>query len=172
MASDVLAAMDFLKLGKVAVVGWSDGAATGLDLAINHPDRLMRLWAYGANSNPAGMMDASNATTFNMAIQRSGEQYAVMSPTPKDFDKFMDALTPKWTNEPNFSAADFARITIPVAIADGDHEELIKRENTEEMARLIPGAKLVLLPDVSHFGAWQDPTGYNAALMNFLEASR
>ena len=34
MADDVVELMTVLKLSKVAVVGWSDGAIIGLDLAI------------------------------------------------------------------------------------------------------------------------------------------
>jgi pimeloyl-ACP methyl ester carboxylesterase len=34
MASDVIALMDFLQLGEAAIVGWSDGAILGLDVAI------------------------------------------------------------------------------------------------------------------------------------------
>ena len=33
----------------MALVGWSDGAIIGLDIAIRHPERLSRLFAYGAN---------------------------------------------------------------------------------------------------------------------------
>jgi pimeloyl-ACP methyl ester carboxylesterase len=36
-------------------------------------------------------------------------------------------------------------------IADGEHDEGIKRDHTEELAKLIPGAKLAILPGVSHF---------------------
>ncbi len=34
--------------GKVALVGWSDGGITGPDIAINHPERLSKLLAFGA----------------------------------------------------------------------------------------------------------------------------
>jgi pimeloyl-ACP methyl ester carboxylesterase len=40
MASDVLAVMDVLHLGKAAVVGWSDGACIALILAIKAPARV------------------------------------------------------------------------------------------------------------------------------------
>jgi pimeloyl-ACP methyl ester carboxylesterase len=46
MASDVLALMDFLKLDKAAIIGWSDGAIIGLDIAIHHPERLTKLFAF------------------------------------------------------------------------------------------------------------------------------
>ena len=37
------------------------------------------------------------------------------------------------------------------------------------MAALIPGATLVVLPDLSHFGMWQDPATFNATLLAFLK---
>ena len=59
-------------------------------------------------------------------------------------------------------------IKAPVAIADGEHDEAIRREHTEEMAKLIPGAKLIILPNVSHFAFWQDPALFNKAVLDFL----
>lgn len=35
MASDLVGLMDYLKIKKAAIVGWSDGAILGLDIAIN-----------------------------------------------------------------------------------------------------------------------------------------
>ena len=55
MATDVLALLDFLKIKKTAVVCWSDGAILGLYLAIYHPERLTKLFAYAANSNSAAV---------------------------------------------------------------------------------------------------------------------
>jgi hypothetical protein len=37
MADDVLGLMDFLKIEKTAIVGWSDGAIVGLDIAMHIP---------------------------------------------------------------------------------------------------------------------------------------
>jgi len=40
MADDVVSLLDTLHIPKADVVGWSDGAILGLDLAIRHPDRV------------------------------------------------------------------------------------------------------------------------------------
>ena len=45
MADDVVALMDVLKVPKADIVGWSDGAILGLDLAMRHPDKPFRLLA-------------------------------------------------------------------------------------------------------------------------------
>jgi pimeloyl-ACP methyl ester carboxylesterase len=73
-----------------------------------------------------------------------------------------------WDTEPNYNAADLARIATPVAIVDGDHDEAIRRDHTEYLARSIRGAKLVILPGVSHFAMLQDPGQFNAAMLVFL----
>lgn len=53
MADDVVAAMDVLKIPKADIVGWSDGAILGLDLAMRHKDRIGKVFAFGANTNPS-----------------------------------------------------------------------------------------------------------------------
>ena len=54
MADDYLAPLDFLKIEKAALVGWSDGGIMGLDIAVRHPERLTKLWTFGANINRHG----------------------------------------------------------------------------------------------------------------------
>src|SRR5215813_5082025 len=71
MASDVLAVMDVLKLDKAAIIGWSDGAIIGLDIAIHHPERLTKLFAFAANSDPDAVADISNSPVFNTYMGRA-----------------------------------------------------------------------------------------------------
>ncbi|HTY54564.1 MAG TPA: alpha/beta hydrolase, partial [Candidatus Binataceae bacterium] len=59
----------------------------------------------------------------------------------------------------------------PTWIVDADHDEAIKRENTDHMARLIPGCGELILPEVSHFAFLQDPTMFNLSLQHFLSAN-
>src|SRR6202049_324432 len=40
MAADVVALMDYLKIPKAAIAGWSDGAILGLDIAMTHPEHV------------------------------------------------------------------------------------------------------------------------------------
>lgn len=53
---------------------------------------------------------------------------------------------------------------MPVTLAIGDHDEAIELGHTEMMAKQIPGAKLVILKDASHFAMLQDPEGYDALI--------
>ena len=169
MAEDVIGLLDYLKIEKTALVGWSDGAILGLDIAIHPPDRLTKLFAFAANSNTAGVADISTSKVFNAYIERTGGEYEKLSPTPKDFQGFLDQIGKMWATQPDFTDAQLAAITTPTWIVDGDRDEAIKRENTAYMAAHIPGAGLLLLPQVSHFAFLQDPEGFNAAVLHFLD---
>jgi len=173
MASDVVAVMDRLGLAKAAVVGWSDGAIIGLVMALKSPERLTRVFAFAANMDPSGVKpDTDSNPTFARFIAEAGRDYARLSPTPADFAAFNAAIQHMWDTEPNYSGADLARIATPVAIADGDHDEAIKREHTDYLARAIPGAGLVILPQASHFAMLQQPAEFNRAVLDFLRGDR
>jgi pimeloyl-ACP methyl ester carboxylesterase len=168
MASDVIGVMDFLKIKKAAIVGWSDGAILGLDIAIHHPERLSKLFAFAANSDPSGVADIDKSPVFNAYIARAEKEYAALSPTPTEYKPFLEQITKMWETQPNFSAADLQGITVPTWIVDADHDEAIKRENTLFMAQQIPDSGLLLLPQVSHFAFLQDPQQFTDAVLHFL----
>lgn len=172
MASDVIALMDYLKIGKAAIVGWSDGAIIGLDIAMKNPDRVSRLFAFAANSDPSGVADISRSDVFNAFIARAGEEYKRLSPTPGDYNGFVDEIKKMWDTQPKWTAADLAKIKTPTWIVDGDRDEAIKRENTELMASSIPDAGLLIQPQVSHFSFLQDPQQFNNDVLHFLDRAR
>jgi pimeloyl-ACP methyl ester carboxylesterase len=168
MASDVLALMDYLHIRKAAMVGWSDGAIIGLDIAIHHPERLTRLFAFAANSDPSGVKDVDKSPVFIAYEDRASREYAKLSPTPGQFNAFLESVSKMWASEPHFTEVELRGITTPTWIVDADHDEAIKRENTDYMASLIPGAGELILPRVSHFAFLQDPALFNEALLHFL----
>lgn len=170
MATDVLALMDYLKVQKAAIVGWSDGAIIGLNIAIHHPERLTKLFAYGANSDTKGVKDSSKNPTFSTyAVVRAREEYKKLSPTPNNYEEFISEIQKMWQTQPNYTKQELNSIKAPTWIVDGDHDEGIKRENTEFMADNIPNAGLLIQPNVSHFAFLQDPTLFNNDVLSFLK---
>lgn len=69
--------------------------------------------------------------------------------------------------QPNYSAQDLAKIHVPVAIVQSEHDEFIRREHAEYLAQSIPNAELVILRNVSHFAPLQRPEQFNAAMLTF-----
>jgi pimeloyl-ACP methyl ester carboxylesterase len=171
MATDVLALMDDLKIDKASIVGWSDGGIIGIDIAINHPERLNRLFAFGANTNAAGLRpDIDKSAVFTKYIAVAGEDYKRLSKTPDQYDVFVKQISEMWATQPNYKPEQLVKILVPVAIADGEHDEAIRQEHNVETAKAIPTAKLVILPGVSHFAFVQKPASFNQAVLDFLPA--
>ena len=171
MADDVVALLDTLKIQRADIVGWSDGGIIGLDLAMRHADRVGRVFAFAANSVTSGVEpDVEKNPTFARFIARAGVDYAALSPTPKQYDAFVAQIGHMWASQPKWTDAQLATIKAAVIIADGDHDEAIKRAHTEYLAATIPGAGLLILPNASHFAFLQDPMLFDAALLAFLDA--
>lgn len=170
MASDYLALLDYLKIDKVDLVGWSDGGIIGIDIAMNHPERLDHLFAQAANITTDGV-DPSVAedAVFGAYITRMGADYVRMSPTPDQYDAFVAQITNMWATEPNWTDEQVAAITTPTAVVAGEYDQAILRPHTEHIAAVIPGAKLVIIPDSSHFVMLQAPEEYNAAIRALID---
>ncbi|NKL08569.1 alpha/beta fold hydrolase [Rhizobium leguminosarum bv. viciae] len=169
MTSDYVALLDYLKIDKVTLVGWSDGGIIGIDMAMKNPEKLTRVIAQAANVTTDGVKaDVMNNKTFNDYINVAGEYYRKLSPTPNEYEAFVTQISHMWETQPVWTAADLGKIAVPVTLAIGDHDEAVKLDHTEMMAKEIPGAKLVILKDASHFAMLQDPTGYDAMIRDAM----
>ena len=169
MADDVVALMDGLKVPKADIVRWSDGGILGLDLAMRHPGRVGKIFAFAANILTSGVVDGVETNpTFAVFIERAGREYATRSATPKEYAAFVEQISKMWASEPNWTDAQLRSIAAPVLVVDGDHDEAIKRQHTEYIAATIPGAGLLILPNASHFAFLQDPGMFNYAMLHFL----
>ena len=170
MASDVLAVMDALHLEQAAIAGWSDGACIALVLAMQAPARIAGVFFFGCNMDPSGTKEiAQPDPVLDRCFGRHARDYAELSATPDQFKAFADAVDQMMKTEPNYSARDLAEIPVPVAIVQSEHDEFIKPEHAEYLARSIPGSELILLPGVSHFAPLQRPEQFNGVLRAFLE---
>ena len=82
--------------------------------------------------------------------------------------EFVEAVGLMQRTQPDASAYDLAAIRVPVFIVHSQHDEFIRREHAEYLARTIPRAQPIILPDVSHFAPLQRPAQFNATLLDFL----
>lgn len=169
LAADVAAVMDALQLRNAALVGWSDGACTALILASQAPARVAGVLFFACNMDPSGTKSTMEFTpVLERCIGRHKQDYCQLSATPDAFSEFSEAVGLMQSTQPNYSASDLAQIGVPVAVVHSEHDEFIKREHAEYLARSIPHAEFVYLPDVSHFAPLQRPEQFNTAMLAFL----
>lgn len=171
METDVVAVMDALNLRKASIVGWSDGAILSLILAMKHPNRADRIFAFSPNMDLKGLApNAFNQPIIPQALAWMKSDYERVA-RPEDFSAMFASVMGMTETQPNYTAADLARIRGPaIAIVDGEKEELILPEHTRYLARTIPRARLIILPGVSHFAPLQKPDAFNKAMIDWLGA--
>ncbi len=190
MADDYLALLDDLKLSKVTVVGWSDGGNIGLDLAIHHPDRLTALFAQAANASPDGLVAYQPRKRGYLSRLRhylgaaKDRVETIMAAGEARFMAtlgYRDARPPAaspalqreifrlWATEPHYTEQQLASIRVRTAIVSGDHDNAVRLDHTKYLARTIPGAQLIILPDIGHAAVLQDPVGYARAVLDFVD---
>ena len=86
MATDVLQLMDQLKIKKASIVGWSDGGIIGMILAIQHPERINKLFTFGSNYDLSGYKtEANDSVSSAIFMNRAERDYKRLSPTPENF---------------------------------------------------------------------------------------
>jgi pimeloyl-ACP methyl ester carboxylesterase len=171
MASDVVALLDALHIPKADLVGWSDGGIIGIVMAIHNPEHLNRVFAFGANTVPDGLIPGFDKHgVFQQYEQRAGAEYRRLSPTPGQYDGFLQQISQMWATQPNITPEQLRTIHTPIVIADGRYDEGIKQSHDRFMAAAIPGARLVILPGVSHFAMLQNPPLFARAVLDALTA--
>lgn len=166
MAEDVLGVMDELGIERANVVGWSNGGVIALLLAMEHPERLNKIVAYGANYIAAGAWFDPEAEAMLTAMgARTMQEYLAIAPDVTRVDAIVSelfALNPEW------SEAQLGAITTPVLILDGAHDELVTADQPTTMAAWIPGAELVIMPNTGHFALYEQPEEFNRIVLDFL----
>jgi pimeloyl-ACP methyl ester carboxylesterase len=178
-ADDLAALLEFLKVPRASIVGWSDGANTALSMAMLHGDKVDRIFAFGANYRP----DQANTTGIPTIpflqdlFTRMKTDYKALSSTPGSYATFVDRVGAMQAQYPSWDSKDFAKIKTlyqdparaPIVwIVDGDSEEIVLRRVPGELRDMIWGSSLVLLPDVGHFAPLQDPGTFNVMIDRWL----
>lgn len=179
MARDVCGVLDELKLAQVHMMGYSMGGAIVQEFVRQFPNRVssLILCATTAGGPRARYAKASVVAAMRDLDGLSPEQAArriwKVSYSPGYLERHQDIAeeqmrreialpTPLHAADLQFQAfAEFdgskilTDIRCPTLVFTGDLDELIPPQNAAMMARLIPGAKLVIIPGCGHRVFWE-----------------
>jgi pimeloyl-ACP methyl ester carboxylesterase len=168
-ADDMLAVLEHLGIEQAAIVGWSDGACTGLALAKAHPERVSGVFFFACNVDSTGNWPFEMTDTIGRCLERHHKDNAALSPSPERFDTMSAALQVMQASQPDYDAGDLQSIAVPVTVANAERDEFIRPEHGRYIADTIPGAHVVELAGVSHFAPVQRPVLFNQAVLDFLD---
>lgn len=164
MASDALAAMDALGVGRFHVMGFSDGGIEALLLARDEPKRVQSLLAIGANLTPEGVVEEDDWDIAGSA----GALWAWADWLDAADGRDMDAslLTPGATEarttaellslmlaEPHIEASSLSAVRCPSTVLVGEHDCIAPWQTKEIVEGLRAGGsdvRLEVLPDCGH----------------------
>lgn len=131
MAQDIVEVIENLGLETPGFFGFSDGGILGLLLASRYPGLLSWMVVSGANASPAGLKPF-----WHMLFRIS---YL--------WDR--DPKTAMMLREPHISRGQLENVEIPVLVTAGSRD-LIRRKETEFIARSLPQGQLMILKGENH----------------------
>jgi pimeloyl-ACP methyl ester carboxylesterase len=146
MSDDMTKLLDDLKIDRVDVVGWSDGAIIGLDLAMRHPDRIKRLVAISANYDVDGLVEGMFS---NPKVPRAPLGYELLAPDPAHWPTLYREVRTMWETQPHYTLNELGRIKAPTLVMAGEFD-IIKRDHTDQLAKAIPGSKEIIVTGATH----------------------
>ncbi len=152
MAGDAVRLLEHLGIGQTDYVGYSMGARIGLQVAVDHPERLRRA-VLGGLGRLGGFDHARN-----IARRFRGEA-GVEDPIAETFYAFanqpgndLEALAACMeAPRRRVEESQLQDILVPLLLVVGDQDQIAV--GAEELAHQIPTAQLVLLPGRNHMSA-------------------
>ena len=192
---DLAAFIRALNLGPVELVGWSYSGPIALLTAINHPELVRGLFVYEPSTvspitDPDDLKTATDdrkdfLTKVSETLKADGPVRAVqvmvgeIARSPDALDSLPASLQAMYRDNartlainapppPPLTCDQLGQLKKPVTVARGEMTRPFYRITAEAVARCIPGAKLVIVPEGRHIALFQQAPGFNKALLDFL----
>jgi len=148
-ADDVAALLKHLKVEQADIFGFSNGASVGMQVAIRHPAAVRRLVFASSLTKKDGAQPQlwtliQSADISNMP-QPLKDAFLKVNPDPAKLKTMHDKDAERMRHFTDVPDADVRAIRAPTLILIGDRD-IVKPEHAIELARLIPNARLMIVP--------------------------
>ena len=171
MAGDVVALLDHLGLPRVDVMGYSMGGRVTGFLAAKHGSRLrsaviagMGLGLIHGGPPRDNILAAIEGPSLADVTDPVGRAFRAFAEQTRSDRKALAACLRGYRQ--TLTREELAAITVPVLVAVGTRDDIAGPG--KPLADLIPGARLLEIPDRDHMLAVGDKT-YKAGVLKFLE---
>jgi pimeloyl-ACP methyl ester carboxylesterase len=181
-SQDLAALMDFLKVGKFALVASAAGCTISLDFAIDHSDRVHAMavagGSYGETDEPEykKVSRASRVKGFDDMPGYFRELGPAYRAADLEGTKAWDELEHKALsgnrhgpkNANKFNWTTLAKIKTPTLFIAGGSDLAAPPTMMRLVAEHVPGADMVVMHDVGHSTYWEQPAEFNKIVLDFF----
>jgi pimeloyl-ACP methyl ester carboxylesterase len=148
-ADDVAALLRHLGVEQADLFGFSNGASVALQVAIRHP-RLVRKLVFASSMTRkdgahAQFWEFMRQADFSSMPQPLKDAFLLVTPDAQRLRTMHDKDAARMQRFADVADALVAAVRAPTLIVIGD-QDLVKPEHAVELSRLIPGARLLILP--------------------------
>jgi len=166
MADNTVELLRQLRVTRADFLGYSMGGATGMYVAVRHPELVRKLiFVGGASYKPDGfysqlMEGEKKMTAEDLAGTPWQKAYARMAPNPHDWPKLVEKIKQLDLTWRGLRDDDLRSIKAPTLLIVGD-ADVVKPEHVVQMLRLLgggvpgdivglPRSQLAVLPGTTH----------------------
>lgn len=193
MTADALALADTLGLDTFHLLGLSMGGTIAQQLVLTAPERVRtltlcvtfggsgawghtqgRLWSQRVQSmSREDRVDELMLLCFSEAFYENAEmvafvRQALLAGPEQEADAFVRQLLATTRHEVR---ERLGALALPVHVIGAEHDLLVPVWKSRELAELIPGARLTVLPAAAHGANLERAEDFNAAVLDFLAAA-
>lgn len=148
-AADVAALLRHLKVDKADLFGFSNGASVALQVAIRHPHLVRKLIFASSITKRDGahpqLWEFMNQADFSNMPQPLKDAFLRVNPDVQKLRTMHDKDAARMRSFKDVPDDLVRSVRAPTLIVLGD-QDIVKLEHAVELTRLIPGARLLILP--------------------------
>ncbi len=188
LADDLAALLDERGLDRATVLGMSMGGYTALAFAARHRDRLAALILADTRAAADTPETRAARATAIETLRRDGANVYLDGSLPRLLSlgappavlararALAEPRVPRLVagiealrDRPD-RASELASIRCPTLVLCGDHDQVTPPVEMRQVADVIPGAAFQTLPGAGHLSHLEAPSGFERAVVGFLQA--
>lgn len=148
-ADDVAALLRYLSVDKADIFGFSNGAGIALQIAIRHPQLVRKLIFASSFTKRDGaqpqLWEFMKQADFSNMPQPLKDAFLRVNPNVRQLKTMHDKDAERMRNFKDVPDELVRSVRVPTLIVLGDRD-IVKPEHAVELARMISGARLLILP--------------------------
>jgi pimeloyl-ACP methyl ester carboxylesterase len=185
LADDVAGLLDYLKIERADIVGYSLGAGAAIECAIRHPEKVRKVVSISAPIRRDGWVKEANDFWPNFSLEMmkgtpAETEREKLNPVKGSFPNFFNHIKAAAMRPYDFGADKLKATKAPFFFIHGDADG-VRLDHIAEMYRLKggdlhgdmrphPESRLAILPDTTHVTLMNRMTTIVPMINDFLDA--